>query len=100
MGGNQALQDCADALPQILRLNEMHKSGRPPSTEEIKQALDVFEASMLERTFRWVQKSGGSSILVGDHHQKERHNLHMGLRADTRHRISTLMEFWAHWSSF
>lgn len=66
MGGNQALQDCADALPEILKLSEMAMAGNPPSTEQVSQVLGIYEEKMMERTFNWVQKSGGTSIPVGD----------------------------------
>ncbi|KZL86101.1 hypothetical protein CI238_07127 [Colletotrichum incanum] len=62
MGGNQALKDCVDLLPQLLQLNEAAKSGKPPSSTDIEQALTEYESKMIDRAFAWVQKSGGTSI--------------------------------------
>jgi hypothetical protein len=43
MGGNQALRDCVDLLPPLLQLNEAAKTGKSPSTVEVKKALAVYE---------------------------------------------------------
>ncbi|GKT74375.1 FAD dependent oxidoreductase/monooxygenase [Colletotrichum tofieldiae] len=64
MGGNQALNDCVDLLPQLLQLNEAAKSGKPPSSTDVEQALAGYEPKMLDRAFAWVRKSGGASIPV------------------------------------
>lgn len=64
MGGNQALRDCVDLLPQLLQLNEAAKSRNSPSTVEVKKALAVYESKMIDRAFAWVQKSGGASVPV------------------------------------
>lgn len=64
MGGNQAMHDCADALPELLKLNDAAKEGTPPSTGHISQALKAYEDKMIDRAFTWVKKSGGTSIMV------------------------------------
>ncbi|KAI8664256.1 Oxidoreductase [Fusarium keratoplasticum] len=63
-GGNTALADTADLLPQLLHLNALAKS-RPDNsvtTAEAKTAVDAYESAMLPRAFRWVAKSGGVNI--------------------------------------
>lgn len=66
MGGNQAMLDCADMLPEILKLNAEAESGKPPSLDEIRVSCNAYEARMLDRAFDWVQKSGGATMLVSD----------------------------------
>ncbi|USP74860.1 FAD/NAD(P)-binding domain-containing protein [Curvularia clavata] len=62
-GGNQALADCADMLPQLLHLNSLSSMGRGnPTLEEIKMACDKYESAMMVRAFPWVRKSGGISF--------------------------------------
>jgi hypothetical protein len=62
-GGNQALADCADMLPQLLHLNSLASIGHAyPTTEEISIACDKYEAAMMPRAFQWVKKSGGVSF--------------------------------------
>ncbi|KAK4127337.1 hypothetical protein N657DRAFT_641325 [Parathielavia appendiculata] len=39
MGGNQAMQDCADILPELLRLSQIAKSGRTLSTQDVSLAV-------------------------------------------------------------
>ncbi|KAF6832917.1 FAD dependent oxidoreductase/monooxygenase [Colletotrichum plurivorum] len=58
MGGNQAMRDCADALPEILNLNAAAKAGRELSNQNVGQALAAYEGKMLARSFEWVRKSG------------------------------------------
>ncbi|KAJ4246883.1 hypothetical protein NW762_013435 [Fusarium torreyae] len=62
MGGNQAMYDTVEMLPQLVKLNEIAKKGTPPSTEQVGQALGVYEDQMIDRAFHWVKKSGGSSV--------------------------------------
>ncbi|KAK2060350.1 FAD/NAD(P)-binding domain-containing protein [Colletotrichum caudatum] len=66
MGGNQALRDCADLLPQLLRLSEAASTpGKPPpSSADVERALAAYESKMIDRAFAWVQKSGGTSVPV------------------------------------
>lgn len=62
-GGNQALADCADMLPQLLHLNSLASiSPVHPTLEEIKTACDKYEGAMISRAFPWVRKSGGVSF--------------------------------------
>ncbi|KAE8357843.1 hypothetical protein BDV27DRAFT_169998 [Aspergillus caelatus] len=62
MGGNQAMHDCAELLPYLLELNDIAASGRAPTTEEISVRCVKYESEMMQRAFRWVRKSGGTSI--------------------------------------
>ncbi|KAF6818047.1 putative FAD dependent oxidoreductase [Colletotrichum musicola] len=62
MGGNQAFRDCADALPQLIRLNDLAKRGVGPSGEDVGAACGKFEGVMFERAFSWVRKSGGTHV--------------------------------------
>ncbi|GKT64403.1 FAD dependent oxidoreductase/monooxygenase [Colletotrichum tofieldiae] len=50
--------------PRLLQLNEAAKSGKPPSSTDVEQALAGYEPKMLDRAFAWVRKSGGASIPV------------------------------------
>ncbi|KAJ5809210.1 uncharacterized protein N7503_001428 [Penicillium pulvis] len=62
MGGNQAMHDCADILPNLLELNGIAATGRSPTGEEISSACAKYESAMIERAFTWVSKSGGASM--------------------------------------
>ncbi|ODM17661.1 hypothetical protein SI65_07336 [Aspergillus cristatus] len=62
-GANQALHDCAEVLPELLPLHEAAKTGVPLSTEQIREACSRYENQMAERSFAWVKKSGGTSIV-------------------------------------
>lgn len=64
MGGNQALLDCADILPELRVLNDSAKLGGPVSSEQVKSALSRYEEKMVERAFTWVAKSGGTWVPV------------------------------------
>lgn len=62
-GGNQALADCADMLPQLLHLDSLASIGPAhPTFEEMKSACDKYERAMMKRAFPWVRKSGGVSF--------------------------------------
>lgn len=62
-GGNQAMADCAEMLPQLLRLNTLASNKETqPTTDDFMKACDAYEATMIPRAFEWVKKSGGSSI--------------------------------------
>jgi hypothetical protein len=62
-GGNQAMADCAEMLPQLLRLNTLANNGpAQPTPEDFIKACDSYEATMIPRAFEWVKKSGGTSI--------------------------------------
>lgn len=64
MGGNQALLDCADILPELRRLNDSAKLGVPVSSEQVESALTRYEEKMVARAFTWVAKSGGTWVPV------------------------------------
>lgn len=64
MGGNQALLDCADILPELRSLNDSSKLGGPVSSEQVKSSLSRYEEKMVERAFTWVAKSGGTWVPV------------------------------------
>ncbi|KAF9694559.1 hypothetical protein EKO04_007697 [Ascochyta lentis] len=62
-GGNQALADCADMLPQLLRLDALASiDPARASFEEFETACDKYERAMAARAFPWVKKSGGASF--------------------------------------
>ncbi|KAF7588655.1 hypothetical protein BBP40_005406 [Aspergillus hancockii] len=62
MGGNQALHDCADMLPQLLALDQMARD-EVLSITKVQEACLQYEFTMLGRAFTWVQKSGGISAV-------------------------------------
>lgn len=64
MGGNQALLDCADILPELRSLNDFAKLSGPVSSEQVKSALSKYEGKIVERAFKWVAKSGGTWVPV------------------------------------
>ncbi|EWY97375.1 hypothetical protein FOYG_02223 [Fusarium oxysporum NRRL 32931] len=61
MGGNQAMRDIADMLPQLLELKRAAEAGPPLSTREIETRCNAYEKKMIDRSFAWVAKSGGTS---------------------------------------
>ncbi|KAJ4349228.1 hypothetical protein N0V95_004764 [Ascochyta clinopodiicola] len=62
-GGNQALADCADILPQLLRLESVASMDPArPTFEEVETACNNYERAMTTRAFPWVRKSGGVSL--------------------------------------
>ncbi|KZM20527.1 uncharacterized protein EKO05_0008908 [Ascochyta rabiei] len=62
-GGNQALADCADILPQLLRLDSLASIDPVrPTFEEVETACNSYESTMTARAFPWVKKSGGVSF--------------------------------------
>ncbi|KAE8354549.1 hypothetical protein BDV28DRAFT_147006 [Aspergillus coremiiformis] len=58
-GGNQALHDCADILPELIHLNQLVQDGKTLSSEDLAQACSRYETKMFPRAFDWVKKSGG-----------------------------------------
>ncbi|KAF4417215.1 fungal specific transcription factor [Fusarium acutatum] len=61
MGGNQAMRDIADVLPELLELNRAAEAGPPLSTKEIETRCNSYEKQMIDRSFDWVAKSGGTA---------------------------------------
>ncbi|KAL3480489.1 FAD/NAD(P)-binding domain-containing protein [Aspergillus californicus] len=66
MGGNQAMQDAATALPLISRLAASSKPEIRPTTQDISRACQEYEDEMIPRSFAWVQKSGGRTVVPLD----------------------------------
>lgn len=67
MGGNQAMLDCADMLPELLELARLAKANSFVSNEQVETGCMRYEERMLDRAFRWVAKSGGISLPVSTH---------------------------------
>lgn len=61
MGGNQAMQDCAEALPALLKLASAFAS---PVEADFIAALQGYENGMIDRAFDWVEQSGGCMLPV------------------------------------
>ncbi|KAF5671909.1 fungal specific transcription factor factor [Fusarium denticulatum] len=66
MGGNQAMRDAADMLPELLELNRAAQAGPPLSTKEIETRCNAYEEKMIDRSFAWVAKSGGTALPTVD----------------------------------
>jgi hypothetical protein len=57
--------DCADILPRLIRLSSIARHGRgKPTEDEIMSACKTYECAMMPRAFKWVAKSGGTSLPV------------------------------------
>ena len=56
--------DCSDLLPELLELAKLAEDGPTVSTEEVQARLTAAESKMFPRAFRWVAKSGGTSVPV------------------------------------
>lgn len=63
MGGNQAMCDTADMLPQLVKLKAI-AAQRKPRREDYVEALETYERAMIPRAFGWVRKSGGTGQRV------------------------------------
>ena len=63
MGGNQAMNDTADMLPRILELAEKSAAGQLREAD-YSTAVQVYEAAMIPRAFKWVATSGGTGGTV------------------------------------
>lgn len=61
MGGNQAMQDSAEALPALLKLAS---ASTNPTEANFVAALQGYENGMIDRAFDWVEQSGGCAIPV------------------------------------
>ncbi|KAE9378583.1 FAD/NAD(P)-binding domain-containing protein [Stipitochalara longipes BDJ] len=59
MGGNQAMNDTADAIEAILNLAEIAKAGKIPSDDDLQREVTKYESRMMPRSFGWVKTSGG-----------------------------------------
>jgi hypothetical protein len=59
MGGNQSMNDCADALPAIISLATKAKDGSLRE-DHFTTAVRDFESKMNPRAFGWVKTSGGT----------------------------------------
>ena len=59
MGGNQAMNDTADAIDALEDLVSIARTGEIPSDAAVKAAVIKYESKMIPRAFGWVQKSGG-----------------------------------------
>ncbi|OBR07632.1 putative FAD dependent oxidoreductase [Colletotrichum higginsianum IMI 349063] len=62
-GGNQALADCAEMLPQLLSLANNDNNLARPTVDQVQSACNIYEASMIPRASQWVRKSGGASFV-------------------------------------
>ncbi|KAL4733295.1 FAD/NAD(P)-binding domain-containing protein [Aspergillus similis] len=65
MGGNQALRDCAEMLPELMALSQEAANSSVPS-DQAHEACVRYERSMIERAFVWVHRSGGTSAVTMD----------------------------------
>lgn len=74
MGANQALHDCADALPLMLGLAEK-KQLDCLSDEAAMEAVLAYEERMIPRAFAWVAKSGGTDPRVSHNCPGTRHTV-------------------------
>ncbi|KAE8422937.1 hypothetical protein BDV36DRAFT_290752 [Aspergillus pseudocaelatus] len=59
-GGNQALLDCAEILPELIHLNLQAMNGKALSSEDISESCSRYEKKMFPRVFDWVERSGGT----------------------------------------
>lgn len=51
-------------LPRLVELNELSQSQNVVRTEQVRNAVDMYEDAMLDRAFIWVKKSGGIDVPV------------------------------------
>ncbi|KAJ4245779.1 hypothetical protein NW762_013903 [Fusarium torreyae] len=61
-GGNQAMLDCVDALPELLALSKASTESSHLATSRIRQSCETYEDKMFDRAFKWVAKSGGTGM--------------------------------------
>ncbi|KAH7142871.1 hypothetical protein B0J13DRAFT_503247 [Dactylonectria estremocensis] len=66
MGGNQAMHDAADMLPELLELNRLANTGSPLSAPQVQARCRAYEDKMIDRAFTWVARSGGISQPVSE----------------------------------
>ncbi|KAH7171651.1 hypothetical protein DER46DRAFT_677206 [Fusarium sp. MPI-SDFR-AT-0072] len=55
------MRDIADMLPELLELNRAAEAGPPLTTKEIETRCNAYEKKMIDRSFAWVAKSGGTA---------------------------------------
>ena len=55
------MRDVADILPELLALNRAAEAGPLLSTKEIEVRCNAYEKKMIDRSFAWVAKSGGTT---------------------------------------
>lgn len=58
------MRDTATMLPLVIELAEYAKEHKSLPTTVIAKSLDQYEAEMIPRAFGWVEKSGGTTIMV------------------------------------
>lgn len=63
MGGNQSMLDAGCMLPYLQRLTALRAQ---PSDQQVQEVQREYESEMMERTFAWVEKSGGRTIMPFD----------------------------------
>lgn len=63
-GGQQAMRDTADAIPQILKLAAKAMTPEGLQFQDFQIACDDYEKIMIPRAFEWVRKSGGDNYVV------------------------------------
>jgi hypothetical protein len=66
MGGNTAMRDTATMLPLVMQLSEYAEEYKSLPTSVVAEKLSQYEAEMIPRAFGWVEKSGGTTIMVCD----------------------------------
>ncbi|KAL9562746.1 hypothetical protein ACKAV7_013098 [Fusarium commune] len=59
MGGNQAMQDSAMAVPLLAHLDQISREQDHVPSQDIMTLCREFEAEMVPRAFEWVERSGG-----------------------------------------
>jgi hypothetical protein len=62
MGGNQAMNDTADAIDALEDLAAIARTDAA-----VKATIIKYESKMIRRAFGWVQKSGGLGNNVREH---------------------------------
>lgn len=58
------MRDVATVLPLLSKLSDIMEASSSVSTGTVAELCNEYEAEMIPRAFEWVQKSGGSKIVV------------------------------------
>lgn len=58
------MRDTATLLPILCRLSDIAHAEGQISSAELSKACAEYEDEMIPRSFGWVQKSGGSKLMV------------------------------------